>query len=153
MHETEPMRCEFNVIHFQSSACSIDTSSLRNRDESPAMKAHTASLSNALVLILISAWAYIQAVEPSLTSLIPAVFGLLLLACYPGVRSENKIVAHLAAVLTLLILLALIMPLRGAINREDTMAMLRVGLMLASTLLAMVFFIKSFIDVRRRRTS
>jgi hypothetical protein len=117
------------------------------------MKAHTASLSNAFVLILISAWAYIGAAEPSLTALIPAVFGLLLLACYPGVRAQNKIVAHLAAALTLLILLALIMPLRGAISREDSMAILRVGLMLASTLLAMVFFIKSFIDVRRRRAS
>ena len=117
------------------------------------MKAHTASLSNAFLLILISAWAYIGAAEPSLTALIPAVFGFLLLACYPGVRSENKIVAHLAAVLTLLILVALIMPLRGAISREDSMAIFRIGVMMVSTLLAMVFFIKSFIDVRRRRVS
>ena len=116
------------------------------------MKAHTASLINAIVLILMSAWAYLGASEPSLTALIPAAFGLILAACYPGVKSENRIVAHLAVLLTLVVLLALIMPLRGAISREDSMAIFRVGLMLASTLMAMVFFIKSFIDVRRRRS-
>jgi len=118
-----------------------------------AVKAHIASLINAVVLLLMSAWAYFGAVDPSLTALIPAFFGLVLLACYPGVKAENKIAAHLAALLTLLIFLALITPLRGAIGREDPLAILRVGLMMSSTLLAMVFFVKGFIDVRRRRAS
>ncbi len=59
--------------------------------------------------------------------------------------------AHIAVLLTLVVLLALFMPLRGAIAREDTLAMLRVGLMLASSALALALFVKSFIDVRRAR--
>ncbi|MEM9054506.1 MAG: hypothetical protein AAGB16_04195 [Pseudomonadota bacterium] len=115
------------------------------------MKAHIASLINALSLLAMSAWAYLGATEPSLTALIPAGFGMVLLLCYPGVRSENKIIAHIAVILTLLILVALIMPLRGALAREDLMAMIRVGLMMATTLFAFVFFIKSFIDARKQR--
>ncbi|MEN1727538.1 MAG: hypothetical protein AAGJ52_03770 [Pseudomonadota bacterium] len=117
------------------------------------MKAHTASLINAIVLLIASAWAYFGSDSPSFTALIPAAFALLLLACYSGVKKENKVIAHVAALLTLFILLALITPLRGAIGREDPMAIIRVGAMMASTVLAMVFFIKSFIDVRRRRAA
>ena len=115
------------------------------------MKAHTASLLNALVLIAFSAWAYASSETGSLTILVPAAFGVALLACYPGVKSENKIVAHIAVVLTLLILLALFMPLMNAIGRADTMAVARVLIMLVATTIAFVFFIKSFIDARRGR--
>jgi len=117
------------------------------------MKAHTASLINAIVLLATSAWAYFASTAPSFTALIPAVFALLLIACYSGVKKENKIIAHIAAVLTLVIVLALITPLRGAIGREDPMAIMRVGLMMASSVVAMVFFVKSFVDARRRRQS
>ena len=115
------------------------------------MKPHTASLINAIVLFAASGWAYLASTDPSLTALIPAAFGLLLIACYPGARKENKIVAHIAVVLTLVIVLALIMPLRGAIGREDPMAILRVGLMMASSLFALTMFIVSFVNIRRRR--
>ena len=116
------------------------------------MKPHTASLINAIVLILVSCWSYFGSDTPSLTALIPAAFGGLLLTCYPGVKKENKIIAHVAVVLTLLILLALIMPLRGAWGGDDPVALVRVGLMMASTVFALVFFIKSFIDIRRQRS-
>ncbi len=115
------------------------------------MRAHSASLLNALLLLGLSAWGYLSSDAPSLTALIPAAFGLLLCACYPGLKAENKAVAHIAVLLTLVVLLALFMPLRGAIAREDTLAMLRVGLMLASSALALALFVKSFIDVRRAR--
>lgn len=115
------------------------------------MPAHIANLINALLLIAVSAWAYFTSATPSLTALIPAGFGLVLLACSPGVKSEHKVISHIAVVLTLVVLVALIMPLKGAIIREDTMAMIRVGVMMLGALLAMVFFVKSFIDVRRNR--
>ena len=115
------------------------------------MKAHTASLLNALILIAFSAWAFLSSETGSLTILIPAIFGVALLACYPGVKSENKIVAHIALVLTLLILLALFMPLMNAISRGDPLAIVRVLTMLIATGIALVFFIKSFIDARRSR--
>ena len=115
------------------------------------MRAHSASLLNALLLIALSAWGYFSSGAASFTALIPAAFGVLLLACYPGVKAENKVVAHIAVLLTLVVLLALFMPLRGALGREDPLAILRVGLMLASSALALAMFIKSFIDVRRAR--
>lgn len=114
------------------------------------MTAHLANLINAVVLIAMSLWAYLGSVEPSLTALIPAGFGAALLACAPGVRSHNKAIAHVAVLLTLVVLVALYMPLSGALARGDDMALIRVGAMAATSVLAMVFFVKSFIDARRR---
>ncbi|MEM9013825.1 MAG: hypothetical protein AAGB02_01845 [Pseudomonadota bacterium] len=116
------------------------------------MKAHTASLFNAFILIALSAWAYLGAASPSMTALIPAIFGIALIACYPGVKSENKVIAHIAVVLTLIVLIALFMPLRGALARGDSAAIIRVGIMMASTAFAFGFFIKSFIDARRSKS-
>lgn len=115
------------------------------------MKAHTGSLINAVVLILCSAWGYWATDLKSLTALIPMAFGIALLACYPGVKSENKIVAHIAAVLTLVILIALYMPTSFALNSEDLGRIVRSALMVVTTLAALIFFIKSFRDARRAR--
>ncbi|MEM9880313.1 MAG: hypothetical protein AAF862_13665 [Pseudomonadota bacterium] len=115
------------------------------------MKAHSASAVNAVILIVMSAWGYLSSATPSLTALIPAAFAVGLLACLPGVKSENKVVAHIAVLLTLIVLIALFMPLRGAINRGDSLAIVRVGLMLVSTVIAFVFFINSFRDARKAR--
>ncbi|MEM8500282.1 MAG: hypothetical protein AAF542_19870 [Pseudomonadota bacterium] len=117
------------------------------------MNAHIANLLNAIVLLAMSAWAYFSSDAPSVTALIPAGFGLVLLLCSPGVKRENKIVAHVAVLLTLLLLFALFMPLKGALVRDDTIAVLRVGIMMTTTALSLVFFIKSFIDVRRARAN
>ena len=114
------------------------------------MKAHTASLMNAVILIGFGLWAYLGSDAPSKTALIPVVFGGVLLALYPGVKKENKIVAHIAVLLTLLILGGLVKPLLGALDRNG-LAVMRVLVMMASTVVALVFFIKSFIDVRRAR--
>lgn len=110
-----------------------------------------ANLINAATLIAMSAWAYLAATDASLTALIPGAVGLALLACHPGVKAEDKTIAHVAVLLTLLVFLALFMPLSGAIGRGDGAAILRTGLMLASSVLAMVYFIKSFRDARRVR--
>ncbi|MEM9735649.1 MAG: hypothetical protein AAF908_03470 [Pseudomonadota bacterium] len=115
------------------------------------MTAHLASLINAIALIALSAWAYIGGGGASFTALIPAAFGVGLILCYPGVKSENKVIAHIAVVLTLVVLIALIMPLSGAIGRGDGMSILRIGLMMATSAVAIVFFVKSFIDARRNR--
>lgn len=117
------------------------------------MKAHTASLINALLLIVLSGWGYLDSATPSITALIPAFVGVALLVCNPGVKKENKVMAHVAVLLTLLILLGLVRPLMGVIDRGNTLGILRVTVMLLSTLMAMVFFVKSFIDARKRRKS
>ncbi|HMN90935.1 MAG TPA: hypothetical protein PKE68_13000 [Saprospiraceae bacterium] len=66
-------------------------------------------------------------------------------------RKENRVVAHVVVLLTLVLILALFMPLRGAIARADTMGIIRVSIMLATAVLAMAIFVKSFIDARRAR--
>ena len=115
------------------------------------MKAHTASLLNALLLVSLSCWGYLSSDTPSMTALIPTFIGAILLALNKGVKEENKVIAHVAVVLTLLILIGLIKPLMGAMGRGDSMAIARVSIMLVSTIVAMVFFIKSFIDARKNR--
>ncbi|MEM9047484.1 MAG: hypothetical protein AAGC92_02085 [Pseudomonadota bacterium] len=115
------------------------------------MKAHTVSLINAATLILCSLWGYLSPSAGSLTALIPAAFGIALILCYQGVKAQNKIIAHIAVLLTLVVLVALIVPLRGALARGDDLAILRVTLMLATSALAVVYFVKSFIDARRSR--
>tara|TARA_B100000963_G_scaffold343489_1_gene345367 strand:- start:251 stop:640 length:390 start_codon:yes stop_codon:yes gene_type:complete len=115
------------------------------------MKAHTASLINAVLLIVLPLWGYLSSETPSITALIPAFIGVALLGMNYGVKKENKIIAHIAVLLTLVILFGLIKPLMGALGRGDGLAIGRVLVMIISTILAMVFFVKSFIDARKRR--
>ncbi|MBK20865.1 MAG: hypothetical protein CMP63_00915 [Flavobacteriales bacterium] len=115
------------------------------------MKAHTASLINAILLITLPLWGYLSSETPSITALIPAFIGVALLGMNYGVKKENKIIAHIAVLLTLVILFGLIKPLMGALGRGDGLAIGRVLVMIISTVMAMVFFVKSFIDARKRR--
>ena len=73
------------------------------------------------------------------------------MACYPGIKSENKIIAHVAVLLTLVVLLALFMPLKGAFGRDDSMAVVRILIMIAGSGLAMVAFVRSFIAARKHK--
>ena len=115
------------------------------------MKAHTASLINAILLIALSTWGYFSSETPSITALIPTFVGVVLLILNPGIKKENKVIAHVAVLLTLIILFGLIKPLTGTLEREDNLAVIRVVIMIVSTLLAIVYFVKSFIDARRAR--
>lgn len=117
------------------------------------MKAHTASLINAMILIGFGLWAYLGSDTPSKTALIPVGFGAVILSLYKGVKKEDKVVAHVAVLLTLVILGGLVKPLTAAVSRSDGMAIMRVLVMMASTVFALFFFIKSFVDVRRARAS
>lgn len=117
------------------------------------MKAHTASLINAVILVGFGLWAYLGSETPSNTALIPVGFGVVILALNKGVKDENKIVAHIAVLLTLLVLGGLVKPLLGALDRNDGVAIMRVSVMIVSTAVALFFFIKSFRDVRRARAA
>jgi hypothetical protein len=113
------------------------------------MKAHTASLINAVILVLFGLWGYFGSENPSFTALIPVAVGVVLLVLNRGVKVENKVVAHIAVLLTLLILIGLFKPLQGALVRGDTSAVVRTVTMIASTILAMIYFIRSFIEARK----
>lgn len=116
------------------------------------MKTHVASLINALFLIVLPLWGYLSLEDPSATRLIPAVVGVLLLLCNKGLKKENKAVAHIAVLLTLFIAFGLIKPLTSVIGRSDAFGIVRVILMLISTVFAMYFFVRSFINARKNRT-
>lgn len=117
------------------------------------MKAHTASLINAVILIGFGLWAYLGSDTPSKTALIPVGFGVVILCLYKGIEKEDRIVAHAAVLLTLVILAGLVKPLTAALGRGDGLAIARVAVMILSTITALFFFIKSFVDVRRARAA
>lgn len=117
------------------------------------MKAHIASLINAITLIVFSLWGYLSSDTPSLTALIPTLIGAVLIFLNKGVKAENKVIAHIAVLLTLVVLGGLVKPFLGALGRDDSGAVIRVSIMILSTVLAMIFFVKSFIDARKSRTA
>lgn len=116
------------------------------------MKASLSSLLNAIILISMGLWGYFESESKAITALIPVIIGTILLLVNKGVKNENKALAHVAVLLTFLILFGLVKPLLGAFERENTYAVIRVLLMIISSLWAMISFIKSFISARKNRT-
>ena len=114
------------------------------------MNAHIASLVNGIILVVIGLWGYFE--SSSATSLIPVGIGSVLLVLNKGVKNSNKVIAHIAVLITLLSF-ANIMPLRSALSDVRSEAVLRIIIMLSSSVYAMVFFIKSFIDARKNKWS
>jgi|TARA_B110000263_G_scaffold249761_1_gene268406 hypothetical protein len=117
------------------------------------MKAHIASLVNALVLISIGLWGYLDSDPKAVTALIPVIIGIILLLINIGVKNENKVVAHIAVLLTLIILIGLIKPLMGSIERGDSLPIIRVIVMIFTSAWALKSFIQSFIEARKARES
>ncbi len=113
------------------------------------MKPYLMNLINALALITLGSWAYFSSDTPSVTALIPVIAGAVLLFITPGFKQGNRILAHLAVVLTFLIIIGLIKPLTGAIGRCDNLGIVRVSVMILTSLLAMILFLRSFINARR----
>ena len=120
------------------------------------MKTHQANLLNSITLILMPLWAYltfegtVDKPEQSVTAFIPLFFGVVLLLCNGGVKKENKIIAHIAVLVTLIALLGLTMPLKAAVADGRTLSVIRVAAMLLTGSLAMISFIKSFIAARKK---
>ncbi|MFL2588355.1 MAG: hypothetical protein ACJ0QA_06220 [Flavobacteriaceae bacterium] len=114
------------------------------------MNSYKANLINSSTLIIIGLWGYFE--SSSVTALIPVVFGVILFLCSKGVKSQNKLIAHIAVLLTLIILLSLVgMRLPKSIE-SGGLGLLRVFSMIATSTLAMIFFVKSFIDARKNRS-
>jgi hypothetical protein len=117
------------------------------------MKAHIASLVNALALISIGLWGYLDSDPKAVTALIPVIIGIILLLINIGVKNENKVIAHIAVLLTLIILIGLIKPLMGSIERGDSLPIIRVIVMIFTSAWALKSFIQSFIEARKARES
>lgn len=121
------------------------------------MKAHTASLINAIVLIAMGFWGYMETVAfgKMSTALIPVIVGIVLLVLNKGLKKENKIIAHIAVLLTALMVFGLIKPLSAALADEPLVLvkLFRVLMMLLTTFMAIIAFIRSFKEARRNRES
>ena len=113
------------------------------------MNATKANLLNSIVLIAVGGWGYFDGDGKSITALIPVIFGVVLMLCYSGIKKQNKVIAHIAVLVTFICLLGLFMPLNGAIERGNDTAVGRVSAMIVSSLTALIFFIKSFIENRK----
>ena len=123
------------------------------------MTAHKASLINAITLIIMGIWGLIN-INPEILSgtidnkspFIPITLGFLIALCYSGIKSSNKLIAHIAVLLTV-ISFANLMPLFKAISDGRIDAAIRVLLMVLSSLFAMIFFVKNFIANRNKSNS
>ena len=117
------------------------------------MKAAGANLFNAFVLIGAGLYGYFGITADdgthSLTALIPAAFGLLFLVMHKGVANHNKAIAHIVVVLTLLLLGMCIW--RFTKLEEWSTAKYIFLVCIISNAIALIAFIKSFIDARRSR--
>ncbi|MEE2954037.1 MAG: hypothetical protein VX347_02565 [Bacteroidota bacterium] len=113
------------------------------------MKIVTANLINSISLITLGLWGYLDSQSP--TALIPVFFGVILFLCNKGLKKENKIIAHIVVLLTFLILVALAgMRLPKSLDIGG-IGLYRVITMIATSAIAMLSFIASFIQARSKK--
>ena len=113
------------------------------------MNSFKANIINSLSLIFIGLWGYLEVVSP--TALIPVVFGVILLLCTNGLKKQNKLIAHIAVLLTLFILLALIFMRLPKSLDSGGIGLIRVIIMILTSIFSMVYFVKSFIANRKNK--
>ena len=114
------------------------------------MKTAFYNILNSVVLIALGIWGYIDYTDvQSPTALIPVGFGVILLLCTIGLKKENKIIAHVAVLLTLVILVALVGMRLPKSLASGGVGLFRVIAMIATSVLSMVAFVLSFIKARR----
>jgi len=108
------------------------------------------SLINALTLIIMGFWGYSDVSSP--TALIPVGFGVvILIASIVWIKKPalTKIVAHIAILFTLIILSALVGMRLPKSLATGGVGLVRVIAMISTSVLAITFFIKNFIDNRK----
>ena len=118
------------------------------------MNSTKANLLNSITLISLGLWGFFEAFNnvgwKAGTALIPVVFGVIFLLCYNGLKNENKLISHIVVLLTALLLgVLLIMRLPVEIE-EGGIKLFRISAMILTCSLAMIFFIKSFIEARTK---
>lgn len=114
------------------------------------MKVHSANLLNAIALIPMGFWGYLSTGSP--TAFISVAFGVILVLFNGGLRKENKVIAHVAVVLTLLVLFVYAGSLLPkALAADDTIKLIRTIIPIGTGVVAMVAFVKSFIAAKKAR--
>jgi Ca2+/Na+ antiporter len=113
------------------------------------MKPYVANLINALTLVVVGGWAYLD--KGATTALIPVIAGTIFWLYTNKIKEGDKTAAHIVVLLTLLVTLGLFMPLRRELRMDDTMGVIRTFMMLCSSVFALVVFIQSFREARKNR--
>ena len=108
-----------------------------------------ATLVNGVSLVLLGIWGYLAG--GSITTLIPVGLGIVFFALSPGVKIYNKVIAHIVTLLALGTIAALVPAFLRATGDGNSAGMFRIGAMILTTVIALGFYIKSFIDDRRSR--
>ena len=112
------------------------------------MNASKANLINSITLIVLGIWGYLD--SSAMTALIPVGMGLTLGAFTGGIKNGNKIIAHIAVIVTLIAVLGLFMPFKAAIEDGRGLSIFRVAAMLITGVIAMTTFVRSFIANRKK---
>ncbi len=121
------------------------------------MKTYQANILNAITLISMCLWAFltyesVDGKSQNVTALIPLFLGTILLFCHNGIKNENKVIAHIAVLVTLLAIGGVFAkPFLSAINEGRTLGITRTSLMLLTSIIAMITFVKSFIKARKNK--
>ena len=113
------------------------------------MDSFKANVINSLSLMFIGLWGYLEVVSP--TALIPVIFGVILLLCTNGLKKQNKLIAHIAVLLTLVILVALIFMRLPKSLDSGGIGLIRVIIMILTSIFSMIYFVKSFIANRKNK--
>src|SRR5688572_11849213 len=117
------------------------------------MKAPIANLLNAFVLLAAGLYGYFGITgadgNHSLTALIPAAFGLIFLLMHKGLVNQNKVIAHVIVVLTLLLLIMCFIRF-NTIEEWDAKKYIFLACII-SNLVALIAFIASFVAARKAR--
>jgi len=123
------------------------------------MTAQKMNLINALTLIVLGLWGYIDVSNFKLaeivsfehwTALITVLFGIILLLCNKGIQNSNKAIAHIAVVLTLLVLIALVGKRLPISIDQGGIGLFRVLAMSLCSFISFISFIRSFIENRKK---
>ena len=115
------------------------------------MKSSSFNFVNALALIIFGTAAYFASSVSSLTAFIPVVAGVILILLNGGVKAGKKVPGHIAVILTIIILAGLVKPVIGAYRRGDDLVLTMILVMFITGLLALLAFIKEFIQVRKEK--
>ena len=90
----------------------------------------------------------------SVTAFIPSIFGVLIFTCYLISRKNQKlniIFSHVAVLLTILILVALVGTRLPKSIDEGGWGLLRLLVMIGTSSFSITMFIKSFIEARQNK--
>ncbi len=104
--------------------------------------AHIVLLINALVLIIVGILSYMTTNVRSATALIAPAVGIIMLLFVGSVKKGSRSAAHAAVVLTLLITLALIVPI---IRTGSIYAII----MMIVSLFAVIYYVMGFINRKK----